>query len=188
MAVGPRIYRKENGRLPWSARLLLAPCLAGQRVSLWHYRRQCRPWDEAAPGVLIGRQLGDEEAADAARAGVTAVLDLTAEFSEAAPFRGVAYRNVAIMDLTAPTPAQLREAVDFIEANAASGQVYVHCKIGYSRSAAVVGAWLVESGRARSADEAMSMLRARRPSIVIRPEAEAALRAFTAAGMRPAVV
>ncbi len=37
-SAGPGIYRKENGRLPWSARLLLAPCLIGQWISLWHYQ------------------------------------------------------------------------------------------------------------------------------------------------------
>ena len=67
----------------------------------------------------------------------------------------------------------------------ASGRVYVHCKIGYSRSAAVVGAWLVASGAARSADEAIARLRAARPSIVIRPEAETALRKFAGAAARP---
>ncbi len=175
---GPEVFRKENGRLNWSAKLLLAPCLVGQRLSLWYYQRRCRPWDAIAPGVFVGRQLNDHEAAAAMRAGVTAVLDLTAEFSEAAPFRALAYRNVAILDLTAPTPGQLREAVTFIEAEAGHGRVYVHCKIGYSRSAAVVGAWLVATGGARTADEAMAKLRLVRPSIVIRPEAAAALREF----------
>lgn len=178
--IGPGIYRKRAGTLPWSARALLAPTLLGQQISLWHYQRQCRPWDEVVRGVLIGRQLDDLEAADALRDGVTAVLDLTAEFSEASPFRLAAYRNLPILDLTAPTPAQLREAVSFIDAHVTGGKVYVHCKIGYSRSAAVVGAWLVASGRAADADEAMAMLRAVRPSIVIRPEAEAALRKFDA--------
>ena len=177
-AAGPGIFRKEDGRLNWSARLLLAPCLIGQRVSLWHYQRQCRPWDEVSPAVWIGRQLSDGEAAEAIRGGVTAVLDLTAEFSEAAPFRSIAYRNVAILDLTAPTASELREAVAFIDSQATNGRVYVHCKIGYSRSAAVVGAWLVASGAAQTADEAIARLRAVRPSIVIRPEAQAALRIF----------
>lgn len=175
--VGPGIYRKRDGMLPRSARLLLAPSLLGQRLSLWHYQRQCRAWDDAAPGVVIGRLLDDREAADAIRDGVTAVLDLTAEFSEAAPFRAIAYRNVPILDLTAPTPAQLEESVAFIEAQT-PGKVYVHCKIGYSRSAAVVGAWLVASGVAANADDAMAKLRAVRPSIVIRPEAEGALREY----------
>ncbi len=183
--IGPAIYRKENGRLHWSARLLLAPAIFGQRLSLWHYQRQCRPWDEVSPEVWIGRQLNDGEAAAAVRAGVTAVLDLTSEFSEATPFRALAYQNVAILDLTGPTGPQLREAVCFIDSHAATGRVYVHCKIGYSRSAAVIGAWLVAGGAARTADEAIARLRAVRPSIVIRPEAETAMREFADAAARP---
>jgi len=183
---GPGIFRKENGRLPWSARILLAPCLLGQRASLWHYQRQCLPWDKATPGVWIGRLLNDGEAAEAVRAGVTAVLDLTAEFSEAASFRSVTYRNVPILDLTAPTSAQLNEAVEFIQSQVASGPVYVHCKIGYSRSAAAVGAWLLASGTVKTADEAMARLRSVRPTILIRPEAEDALRKFADSLDRPA--
>jgi protein-tyrosine phosphatase len=176
--LGPGIYRKIEGRLTLSTRVVLAPLLIGQTLSLWHYRRQCRPWDEAAPHVWIGRKLSDAEAADAVRRGVTAVLDLTAEFSEAAPFLAIRYLNVPILDLSAPTPEQLRRCVEFLSENAASGTVYVHCKIGYSRSAVVVGAYLLQSGTARSADEAMAHLRAVRPSVVIRPEAADALHRF----------
>jgi protein-tyrosine phosphatase len=176
--VGPGIYRKTAGRLPLSARFVLAPVLLGQYLSLLYYRRQCRPWDEVSPGLLIGRQLDDAEAAEAVRQGVTAVLDLTAEFSEATPFLSTNYRNLPILDLTAPTSGQLREAVQLIAEESARGTVYVHCKIGYSRSAAVVGAYLLASGRAATAQEAIELLRRVRPSIIVRPEAREALRAF----------
>ena len=177
---GPRVYRKRKGRLPRLARLFFAPALLGQHLSLLHYRRQCRAWDHAAPGVLIGRQLSAAEASRAiAEENVAAVLDLTAEFSEAAPFLGLTYRNLPILDLTAPTPQQLDEAVAFLNAHTGADRtVYVHCKIGYSRSAAAIGAWLLASGRAASAEEAVTLLRAARPSLVVRPEALAALCAF----------
>jgi hypothetical protein len=173
--LGPAIYRKEEGRLPLSSRLILGPCLLGQQLSLLYYKRQCRPWDEVAPGVWIGRRLSDREAAEALRQGVTAVLDLTAEFSEARPFLFAAYRNVPILDLTAPTMAQLRKTTEFIRDHAVHGKVYVHCKIGYSRSAAVVGNYLIASGSAKTAEEAVALMRRARPSMVIRPEAFAAL-------------
>ena len=165
------ITRKQDGRLPLSARLILAPWLIGQYLSLRYYQTQCRPWDQIAPNVWIGRRLNEREAATAVDAGVTAVLDLTGEFSEPASFRRVTYLNVPVLDLTAPVPEQVRAAVDFIDRHCATGVVYVHCKIGYSRSAAVVGVWMREAGIARTGEEAVARMRAVRPSIVVRAEA-----------------
>ena len=178
--LGPGIFRKTEGRLPWSTRLVLAPVLLGHYLSLVYYRRQCRPWDKVAPGVLIGRQLSEAEAARLVKQGVTAVLDLTAEFAEMPAFRRTSYRNIPILDLTAPAPEQLRAAAAFIAEESARGTVYVHCKIGYSRSAAAVGAYLLTSGRAATAQEAVAMLRRARPAIIIRSEAMDALRALEA--------
>jgi protein-tyrosine phosphatase/membrane-associated phospholipid phosphatase len=176
--VGPGIYRKSAGRLPLSTWVLLGPVLMGQHLSLRYYRRQCRPWDEVVPGVLIERTLSNAEACEAIRRGVTAVLDLTAEFSEAVPFLCTTYRNLPILDLTAPTMKQLQDAVRFITVQAACGTVYVHCKIGYSRSAAVVGAYLLASGHATSIAQALERLRQARPSIIVRPEVCEAFQIF----------
>jgi protein-tyrosine phosphatase len=107
--------------------------------------------------------------------GVTAVLDLTAESSEAPSFLALEYLNLQILDLTAPTSAQLRAAVDFISAHRETGAVYVHCKIGYSRSAAVVAAWLLDANLAASPQEAVAIVRTARPTLIVRPEAWAAL-------------
>jgi membrane-associated phospholipid phosphatase len=159
LALGPRIFQKREGRLaPW-VRLLLGPVLLGQYLSLLYYRRRSRPWDEVVPGVLIGRRLGSAEAECMSQRGVTAVLDLTAEFSETEPFLQTAYRNVPILDLTAPTVQQLHEAITFLNEQAWRGTVYVHCKIGYSRSAAVVGAYLLATGMVEGTEEAVRLLR-----------------------------
>jgi predicted protein tyrosine phosphatase len=184
--LGPGIFRKTNGRLPLSTRLVLAPILVGQYLSLMYYRRRCRAWDRIAPGVILGRILSEAEAAEAIRQGVTAVLDLTAEFSEAAPFLATTYRSLPILDLTAPTQEQLWEASAFIAAEVARGTVYVHCKIGFSRSAAVAGAYLLASHQAATIEEAVARLRQARPSIVIRPEAMGALGSFAAAARKVA--
>ncbi len=174
--LGPGVYAKHDGRLPLAARLMMWPVLLGQHGSLWYYKRRARRWDALAPGVWIGRTLNDAEAREAMAAGVTAVLDLTCEFSEAEPFLRLPYLNLRVLDLTAPTSGQVRAAVEFIESHSRRGIVYVHCKIGYSRTAAVAGAWLIHAGRARTAAEAMAILRAARPTIVIRPEAGQVLR------------
>jgi protein-tyrosine phosphatase len=86
---------------------------------------------------------------------------------------------VQVRDITAPTPEQLEEMAQFISAEAQRGIVYVHCKIGYSRSAAAVAAYLLMSGQVATVEEALALLRKVRPSIVVRAEIVEALVAFT---------
>lgn len=175
---GSTVFQKNNGRLHWSARLVLGPCLLGQYLSLLYYRQQCRPWNEVTPNVWIGRVLNDREAIALVRRGVTAVLDLTAEFSEAKAFLAVNYKNIPILDLTAPVTEKLGEMAKFIDHESRRGIVYVHCKIGYSRTAAAVAAYLLQTGKANSILEAIAMLRQTRPTIVVRPEVMSALALF----------
>jgi hypothetical protein len=175
---GPVIFCKADGRLHWSARLILAPGLLGQQLSWLYYQRQSRPWDKVTPAVWIGRVLTDREAAAARHLGVTAVLDLTAEFCEAKPFRTLKYHNIPILDLTAPSTDQLREMAAFIDDESRQGVVYVHCKIGYSRTAAAAGAYLLQTGQAGSLAEAVARLRDVRPGIFVRSEVFSALTEF----------
>jgi protein-tyrosine phosphatase len=176
--VGPIIFRKRGGRLAWSAKFVLGPCLIGQYLSLLYYRRQCRVWDEITPRVWIGGKLGHRAAKRAVKTGVTAVLDVSAEFSETKSFRAVRYRNIPILDLTAPTQEQLHQMSKCIAKQCDAGVVYVHCKIGYSRSAAAVAAYLIMSGKASDVEGALAIIRRARPSIVIRPEVISVLSEF----------
>jgi membrane-associated phospholipid phosphatase len=178
---GAAVYGKTGAALPFASRLLLAPCLAGQQLSLAHYRRRSNLWNEVVPGVWIGARPCEAEARDVVALGVTAVLDLTAEFQEPPAFAGTDYRCIPVLDLTAPTRSQLEEAVAFIDRTAAQGIVYVHCKAGYSRSAAAVGAWLLSAGRAATMDEALGILKRARPGILVRPEVRRALADWAAA-------
>lgn len=179
---GPALFRKTNGVLPWSTCWALGPFLLGQHLSRIYYRRQCRAWDQVTSSVWIGSVLKEREAAHAVQLSVTAVLDLTPDFSAAKSFRNVRYQNVPVLDLTAPTEGQLDSIVRFIAGESENGVVYVHCKIGYSRSAAAVIAWLLASGKASSVEEAIAFVRRIRPSIVVRPEIRAALAEFEAGG------
>jgi protein-tyrosine phosphatase len=175
---GPTVFHKTDGKLPWSTRFVLGPCLVGQYLSLLYYRRQCRPWDKVTPEIWIGAKLGSRAAKKALCSGVVSVLDLSAEFSEAKPFRKINYRNIPVLDLTAPTQAQLVEMSEFTGEHSRNGAIYVHCKIGYSRSAAAVAAYLIMSGKVKTAEDAFAMIRRVRPSVIIRPEALSALSEF----------
>jgi protein-tyrosine phosphatase/membrane-associated phospholipid phosphatase len=173
VGVGPAIFRKQNGRLPLRTWLLLGPVIAGQWLSMRYYARKSRRWDVVTPNVWIGRTLTRHESVEARVAGVTAVLDLTAELPDPIPFRAIGkYRNVPILDLTAPTPEQIAEAVAFLGEQVRAGAVvYVHCKAGYSRSAAIVTAYLLHARHAQSTEEALAIVRKCRAGIIVRPEA-----------------
>jgi protein-tyrosine phosphatase/membrane-associated phospholipid phosphatase len=171
------IYRKVRGRLTLATKVLFAPLLAGQWFSWWYYRRKSAPWSELTPRVWIGSVLREGEARAAIAAGVTAVLDLTVEFSQPEAFGAVRYLHLPVLDLTAPTRTQLAAAVDFIERESVSGIAFIHCKAGYSRTAAAAAAWLLASGRVPDAAAAFDRLDEVRPGIVIRPEVRAALTA-----------
>lgn len=180
LGAGPAIFRKTTGRISLSARFVLGPYLIGQVVSVWYYRRQCDPWGAVTGRVWVGRRLSNRLAAQAAAAGVSAVLDLTSEFSAPAAFRRLAYRNIPILDLTAPAQAQLHDMARFIAEQEQHGIVYVHCKIGYSRSAAAIGAWLLWTRNVKNVAEAIDRMRPSRPRMIIRPEIIAALERFQA--------
>jgi hypothetical protein len=177
--LGPGIFRKCDGRLPWTTWWALGPCLLGQHLSRLYYRRQCHAWDKLTPQIWIGSVLTRQEAEAAIGLGVSTVLDLTAEFSVPAPLRHVTYRNIPVLDLTAPSLEQLQEMVTFIDQESRAGIVYIHCKIGYSRTAAAAGAYLLWSRTADSVAEALEHLRKVRPTIIVRPEVVAALTDFS---------
>jgi hypothetical protein len=182
--LGPGVFRKSGGQLPWSARLVLGPYLVGAALSACCYRRRLRLYDEVVPGILLGCRLTEREARAAVRAGVGAVLDLTAEYPEADCFLALPYRNVQILDLTAPTVGQFRRAVGFLRRHAPAGKVYVHCALGRSRGAAVVAAYCLATGAAATPAEAVALVQRARPQAAVGGELLAALGAYQEALLR----
>lgn len=162
---GASIFQKHEGRMSWPARLLLLPYQGAAWLSSRWFTRGCRSAQVVA-GVWIGRAPGraDWRALDAA-----AVLDLTAEFHAGGSARRRRYRSVPMLDLVPPSAAQLRRAVSALDALQASGPVLVHCALGFSRSALVIAAWLLRRGIAATPEQAVGLVRAARPRLVLPP-------------------
>ena len=139
------------------------------------------PCVEVTPGVVIGRKLSEVEAKELVEEGVVAVLDLTAEYSETPAFRdnaGVAYRNVPVLDLTTPTVEQLESGVAFIGEHVKRGTVYVHCALGFSRSAAVVAAYLLSADPELMEPQAVDRIRSCRGGAVMNDDVVRVLREY----------
>jgi len=176
--IGTAVFLKSSGTLSLCSQIALAPYLLGAHLSFLRYTRGQVLFQEIVPGVLIGRKLNSTEASQAIRTGVTAVIDLTAEFSEAKPLRALAYLNLQTMDLTPPSLQQLNQAVAFIGREKAKGKTLVHCALGYARSACVVAAYLMAAGHASTVHHAVEMIRTIRPGIVLDSDALLLLERF----------
>jgi protein-tyrosine phosphatase/membrane-associated phospholipid phosphatase len=175
---GTSIFRKSGGRLHAGSRVLLAPYLLGLRATRRYWaRRSQHPWSRITESLIVGRRPTGTEAR-ALAADIAGVIDLTAEHDERDAFLGLPYLNIQIMDLTPPSVEHCRAATEFIRAHAGRGTVFVHCGLGYSRSAAIAAAHLIAAGLARSADEAIGMVRRLHPPARLGAEDELALRAF----------
>jgi protein-tyrosine phosphatase len=183
---GAVVFRKSNGRLPWSVRILLAPYMICARITLHYYCRGFAPYAVVTPTVWIGRRLTDAEAADAVNKGVTAAVDMTAGFPECAPLLALRYCNIQLLPLTVPSLDQLREAVRFVQDQSRNGIVYVHGALGYSRSVGVVAAYLLSAGLAGSVEEAVGRVRAVTPQTLLDATWMQRLREFEAGVVRPA--
>jgi protein-tyrosine phosphatase len=162
LGAGTAVFQKADGRQSWPARILLMPYLLGAWTSYRLFTLSAPAMHEVIPGVYFGRR---PRGGDLAQLTTAAVLDLTVEFSAAQGVERFVYRNIPILDLTVPEPAALSAAVRFIDEHIGARHVYVHCALGFSRSATVIAAWLVQSKRVATAAEAMQHLAALRPGV-----------------------
>merc|ERR1719288_548646 len=96
---------------------------------------------------------------------------------------GVEFLQLATVDIfEAPSADKLKQGVDFITRitqERPHSSFYVHCKAGRTRSATLVGCYLIEK-YGMSPEEAVSLMIEKRPHVLLRPEQWEALRDFHA--------
>jgi hypothetical protein len=176
------LLKRADGRRRAAAWVLFGPYFVLSALSFTLYRLVSREpaYAQAAPNVFFGRWLSARESKGT---GWVAVLDLAAEFTEAAPLRRLGgYRSLPILDATAPSQEQLRSAVDWLAASTTSGSVYVHCALGHGRSACVVVAYLLSVGEVPTVVEGIRRLRSLRSGVRLNPAQRRLLRALVPPG------
>jgi protein-tyrosine phosphatase len=160
--IGAEGFQKgDDGRLSLAVRTLLLPYLAGAWVNSRLWTRGQAPV-HVMDDVWLGRVPSVREVATSPE---RAILDLSAELS--GPGNAVVYRTRPALDLVPLDAKSLHEAADTIELLRRDGPVLVTCALGYGRSAAAIAAWLVRSGRAADAPQALALLRSARPQIAL---------------------
>ncbi len=166
-------FQKTQGRHTLAVRWLMAPYLLAAWINSRAWTRRNPQDAHIVDGVWLGRM---PSAAQMRAGGYAGLVDLAAEMG--APTGPWRVSSLPWLDLVVPSAAQLAAAARAIDAaHRAGAPVLVACALGYSRSACAVVAWLRSSGRAATIGEAVAMVRAARPQVVLGPAWIAALEA-----------
>ena len=145
--------------------------------------------DWVTPRIMAGRNpLSAHDVAWMQKQGITHILDLR-EAREWKPPKfghialeaieqcGIQRLHLEVWDMNAPRPETFNAACQFIEEALLQpeGKVYVHCRAGMERTAAILIAYYAKA-HAVSYDEALEALRRGRPILAPLPAQEQAVR------------
>jgi len=153
----------------WVGRLYFVPCLPctiyGNKKTFkgrwWAYV------DDGAPPVILGQApLFHTQLRELETLGVSAIVNLCDEFkgpSRTYRKNGMSLLWLKTVDHLEPTVEAMRTACSFIEHHRKRGAgVYIHCKSGRGRSAAIAMAWLIQVKRMRPLEANQHLLRVRK--------------------------
>jgi hypothetical protein len=145
------------------AAMLLFPYRALGRLTLRLSREKAISL--VAPRLYIGRLPFPREYAKLNGSGITAILNLCAEFPPLNSKQpGLTFAHVPILDGTAPAERQFLAALELIANWYAEGQVIlIHCAQGHGRSATIAAAALCRLDHDIDADGALALIRTARP-------------------------
>lgn len=133
------------------------------------------------PQIWVGPQFNARGRRSLQRQGVNGSINLRVEYDDAA--NGLAldhYCYLPTVDDDCPSPEHFQKGVDFIRSVVQEGgQVYIHCKAGVGRAPTMAAAWFVAEGM--TVEEAIALIKRRRPFITITPPQLEALHRYAEA-------
>ena len=153
----------------WVGRLYFRPCLL---CSIYGNKKTFKgKWwayvDDTMPPVLIGQApLFHSQLRELDELGVNAIVNLCDEYK--GPASEYRKRDISLLwlktvDHLEPTVEAMRTACSFIEHHRKRGSgVYIHCKSGRGRSAAIAMAWLLQVKRMKPLEANRHLLKVRK--------------------------
>ncbi len=178
----PELFRKrEDGSIPVYIRWVFIPFLLGTGA----YNSWARKHDKVPALQRIDEQLFlacrlfGSDVESLSEQGITAILDVTAEFDGldwTAYQQDFNYLNIPVLDHTSPTPEQLNAAVNWIQQQIDAGnKVVVHCALGRGRSVLVMAAYLLARDETLSVMDALNHIQSIRQTARLNKRQLAAL-------------
>jgi protein-tyrosine phosphatase len=134
--------KSAQGTRSWQASLLLMPYLSATWL-LWRAMRQhdAQPcWHQITDRLWLGRRPMVKELP----LGIDLVVDLTCEFTRQKQLK-IPYLTLPILDYAVPSLSEFEQLIERLADF--SGNIYIHCAAGRSRSAMLLAALLIKQGR-----------------------------------------
>jgi protein-tyrosine phosphatase/membrane-associated phospholipid phosphatase len=158
----PLLFRNNKGRMEEAVLVLLAPYLLAAWLNSRCWTAKHPEPSEIVSGLWVSRLPSQ---ADIKHLQPLALIDCCAELPFTAYNQRVLY--VPMLDLLAPEVAQIEQGVAAMNTTRRLSNTLVFCALGYSRSAVIVIASLIEHGHAASIDDAIDIVRKARPRLVL---------------------
>lgn len=153
---GADVFQKAaDGTFSFASRWLLAPYRLGALANSYLWTRKLVPSVLICRGVHLGRLPRRWE-----QSSFATVIDLTSELAKPSD-AGTDWQSFPTLDLLPVSRTDLEKASEAIEYARRKGPVLVCCALGFQRSAAAVGVWLLRRGHAKNAAEAIHLIEAK---------------------------
>lgn len=137
----------KNRYLNVLQRLILLPYFIGSHLSWRYYQRKIPFLSQLNERIYFGRQANNKEYAQLKQLGITHIINLCPEliFNRSE----IAQQRFNFLDLTMQSPVQISTVIEAIESSLTNDndKVYIHCKLGMSRTILVISAYLLQQGK-----------------------------------------
>ena len=168
----PTIFRKRSdGTVPVYIRWVFMPFLwSTQLYNSWARSTDSVPaLQKIDDGLFLARRLFPSDIHEIKSENISAVLDVTAEFSSlnwVSYQADVDYLNISILDHSVPSDTQIQRALNWIHTHRKTGRsVVIHCALGRGRSAFMMAAYLLSQKPKSTPREVMEKIREIRQTV-----------------------
>jgi diacylglycerol kinase family enzyme/protein-tyrosine phosphatase len=186
----PWIFRKKtNGSIPFYIRWLFVPFLLGSQL----YNFYARKYDKVPaiqkidPQLFLACRLFPSDIPTLQKAGVSAILDVTAEFDGldwTAENEQLDYFNLPVLDHKSPKSEELLKAIYWLENHITHTHgVVIHCALGRGRSVLVMAAYLLSKNPSWSVEQALTKIQGIRATANLNKVQLKALKRFHQEGL-----
>ncbi len=186
----PWIFRKkQNGSIPFYIRWLFIPFLLGSQLyNAWARKHDKVPAiQKIDDNLFLACRLFPSDIATLQAEGITAILDVTAEFDGldwTAESEQLDYFNLPVLDHKSPGADKLIKAIYWLENHISqSNAVVIHCALGRGRSVLVMAAYLLSKNKSLSVTQALEKIQGIRATAGLNKVQLSALKRYHQAGL-----